>query len=85
MPKSQFSTAYKTLLATLIAARKSAGMTQADLAKALGKPQPFISKLERGVRRVDLIEFCAISAALGIDPAKLFGSVVKQLPRHLEI
>ena len=45
MPKSQFTPAYATFVKALIAARKDAGVAQ--LAERLGKPQPFISSIER--------------------------------------
>jgi transcriptional regulator with XRE-family HTH domain len=40
----------------LKAARLAAGMTQAETAKRLGRPQSFVSKCESGERRVDVIE-----------------------------
>ncbi|HMD75760.1 MAG TPA: helix-turn-helix transcriptional regulator [Terracidiphilus sp.] len=52
----------------LIQARKSAGLTQVGLADRLGRPQSFVSKYERGERRLDVIEFCEVCHALGIDP-----------------
>lgn len=85
MPKSQFTPAYASFVKVLVAARKEAGVTQVELAERLGKPQPFISSIEKGVRRVDLIEFYAIARALRLDPEVLFGAVVKKLPKHVEI
>jgi transcriptional regulator with XRE-family HTH domain len=52
-----------------IAARKSACLTQVGLADRLGRPQSFVSKYERGERRLDVIEFCEVCHALEIDPA----------------
>ena len=46
-------------------------MTQAELAAALGKPQSFVAKYENGERRIDVIEFADITAALGISCADL--------------
>lgn len=43
----------------LIEARTRAGVTQVELAARLGRHQPFISFVERGERRVDVIEFYA--------------------------
>ncbi|WP_433935606.1 helix-turn-helix domain-containing protein [Brevundimonas diminuta] len=51
--------------------RKAAEITQVELAERLGKPQSFVSKVERGERRLDVIEFCQVSEALGCDPATL--------------
>lgn len=47
---------YVQFLRRLKAARLEAGLTQADAAKAVGKPQSFVSKCESGERRVDIIE-----------------------------
>jgi len=52
----------------LIKARKDACITQSDLAKTLDKPQSYISKYERGERRLDIVEFLHIARALTIDP-----------------
>jgi transcriptional regulator with XRE-family HTH domain len=85
MPRSVFSDGYKSMLDVLVAARKEAGVTQVELAKRLGKPQPFISYFERGERRIDLIEFCAIAKAMGYEPEVLFKRVLAVLPERLEI
>jgi transcriptional regulator with XRE-family HTH domain len=44
------------MLEHLRSARKAAGLTQADVAAALGQPQSFVSKCESGERRIDPIE-----------------------------
>lgn len=85
MPRSVFSDGYKSMLEVLVAARKDAGVTQVELAKRLGKPQPFVSYVESGERRLDLIEFCAIARAMGYAPEVLFGRIVAVLPETLEI
>jgi transcriptional regulator with XRE-family HTH domain len=38
-------------------ARRDAGLTQAQVAEILGKPQSYVSKCERAERRVDMGEF----------------------------
>jgi transcriptional regulator with XRE-family HTH domain len=55
--KSVYSTRYKRLLRALKDARIAAGLTQADAAERLNKPQSFVSKCEAGERRIDVIEF----------------------------
>lgn len=62
-----------------------AGVTQVELAARLGRPQPFISFVERGERRVDVIEFYAIMKALGADPELTFRELIGKLPDRLEI
>lgn len=59
---------YERLLELLVAKRKSAGLTQAALARSLGKPQSFVSKFEQGERRLDVVEFLTIARAIGTDP-----------------
>ena len=85
MTKSVFTDAYATFLDVLIAARKDAGVTQIELGARLGKTQTFVSTIERGVRRVDVIEFYAIARALNIDPMSLFADVVGRMPGKVDI
>ncbi len=68
--KSTFSASAQTLRALLVEGRKAAGLTQQDLAARLGRPQSFVSKYERGERRLDVVEFLEVADALGIDPAR---------------
>lgn len=85
MPSSTSTDAYQELLRLLLALRKSSGVTQAELSKRLGKPQPFISNVERGVRRIDVIEFCAIVQALNGKPEVFFAELSSRLPARLKI
>ena len=85
MARSVHSEPYKLLLETLIEARTRAGVTQVELAARLGRPQPFISFVERGERRVDVIEFYAIMKALDADPAEAFRELIGRLPSRLLI
>ena len=54
--RSVHSARYKEFLRRLKAARLAAGLTQAEAARALGRPQSFLSKCESGERRLDVIE-----------------------------
>jgi transcriptional regulator with XRE-family HTH domain len=85
MPKSQFSDSYRVFLGVLIVARKEAGLTQAELAERIGKKQTFISIIETGVRRLDLLEFCALAKAMKHDPEIVFGRVLEALPDDLDV
>lgn len=68
--KSIFTSRYQKLKKLLIEARKDAGLTQVDLAAKLDRPQSFVSKYERGERRLDIVEFLEVADALRIDPAE---------------
>ncbi|MNF09293.1 Helix-turn-helix domain protein [compost metagenome] len=41
-------------------------MTQGQFAQALDRPQSFVSDIERGLRRLDLVQLRDICAVLGI-------------------
>lgn len=71
MTKSVFSGKYERFRQLLVEARRSAGLTQGQVAKKLSRPQSFVSKYERGERRLDVVEFLEIAQAIGIDPARL--------------
>ena len=55
----------------MIKARKKAGLTQHEVAKRLKRPQSFIAKYEGGERRIDVVEFLAITRAIGADPVMI--------------
>lgn len=79
MRKSVYTEGYAVLIALLRAARDDAGLTQADVAKRLKKPQSFVAKYEGGERRLDVVEFVIIAKALGADASKLFARLLSKL------
>ncbi|MFZ6677102.1 helix-turn-helix domain-containing protein [Undibacterium sp. Tian12W] len=52
----------------LTAIRLEKGMLQSDIAAKLSKNQSFVSKYERGERRLDFPEFLDVALALEINP-----------------
>jgi transcriptional regulator with XRE-family HTH domain len=62
---------YERLRALLVKAREDSGLTQVEVCERLGRPQSFLSKIERGVRSLDVIEFIEIARAIGSDPSAL--------------
>ncbi|MBD2136526.1 helix-turn-helix transcriptional regulator [Anabaena sp. FACHB-1237] len=68
MSKSVFTEEYNQFRKMLIEARKAANLTQAELSAKLERPQSYVSKYERGERRLDLIEFLQLSQVMEIDP-----------------
>ena len=65
--RSLFSPAYRRLRDWLVAGRHAQSLTQVQLAEKLGRPQSFVSKYERGERRLDFVEVFEIAEVLGVD------------------
>lgn len=61
MTKSIHSNEYKNVIKKLKEARKEAGFMQSEVAEKLKKPQSYISKIERGERRVDVAELSILA------------------------
>lgn len=75
MQKSIVTPDYRRFLALLRAARKDSGLTQAELAERLGETQTFVSKCERGERRLDVIETRTILTTLGVSFLDFFNTL----------
>ncbi len=71
--------AEKKLQQALLEARKKANLSQVELALRLKRPQSFVSKYERGERRLDVIEFRQVAVALGIDPIRLLRKLYEEI------
>lgn len=61
-------------------ARQDSGITQVQMAKQLSKPQSFISKYERGERRLDWPEFIEIADILHLDISRFIADYRSALP-----
>lgn len=66
MDKTVFTVDYLIVLRCLRDARKRAGLTQGQLAERLGETQSFVSRCERGERRLDILELRVFCQAMGI-------------------
>ena len=72
MSKSLHSQRYRLFRELLLAERERAGLTQVEVARLLRKPQSFVSKYERGDRRLDVTEFLELADALAVDVPAFF-------------
>lgn len=70
MDKSVFTDGYAIFLKCLKSARKEAGLSQVQLAERLGQTQSWLSKVERGERRVDVVELRGFCRAMGVSFAE---------------
>jgi transcriptional regulator with XRE-family HTH domain len=75
--KSVHSAEHAGFCAAMVAARKRAGLTQDAVALRLKRPQSFVAKYEGGERRLDVIEFLAVTKAIGADPVRLLRSLIR--------
>ncbi|AMV32135.1 antitoxin HipB [Pirellula sp. SH-Sr6A] len=66
MSESLHTPEYRVLLITLAAVRERSGITQVMLAEKLGVTQSYVSKFERGERRLDLVQLRHVCKALGV-------------------
>ena len=71
MKKSLYERRQAAFTELLRRARTEAGLTQVELAKKLRRPQSYVSKYERGDRRLGVIEFLEIARVIGFDPHEL--------------
>ncbi|MDW9459366.1 helix-turn-helix domain-containing protein [Sinorhizobium meliloti] len=78
MQKTLGSSAHAALVALITEKRKSAGLTQDDVARALGEHQSFVARLESGQRRIDVIEYLTIAEVIGFDAAEALKHLISE-------
>lgn len=83
MTSSTHNLDYRLLLEVLRAARKGQGVSQVELAARLGNTQSFVSKCERGERRIDLVEFVEIAEALGVSPPDILAQYLSKRAQRI--
>jgi len=64
MEKSTFTREYAALCRLLRETREKSGLTQVELAEKIGETQSYVSKVERGERRLDLVQLQVFCRAL---------------------
>lgn len=64
--KSTFTREYRIALQLLKEARIRSRITQVELAKQLGQTQSYISKVERGEARLDIVQLRRFLLAIGV-------------------
>lgn len=66
MEKSVHTREYQVFLSALRESRERAGITQVQLAELLDENQVFVSRVERGETRLDIVQLRTLCQALGI-------------------
>ena len=77
--KSKLAGELVVLGQVLARARERAGLKQSDVAARLGLPASYLSKVESGTRRLDVVELIHIAEAMNVDPAELIREVQREL------
>jgi ribosome-binding protein aMBF1 (putative translation factor) len=79
MEKSIHSAGYAVFLKVLREARKHAGLTQVQLARKIRETQTFVSKCERGERRIDVVELRTFCRAFGLSLKQFVSTLEKAM------
>jgi len=66
--RAGLSETYEQFNRLLIKERRRVGLSQQEVADRLGRPQTYVSKCERGDRRMDVVEFLEMAEVIGFDP-----------------
>jgi transcriptional regulator with XRE-family HTH domain len=80
MSRTLQSSRHLALKDFLIAKRKKAGLTQAEVAKKLRRYQSFVATVEGGQRKIDVVELLAFAEAIGFDPREAIKHLVNVKP-----
>src|SRR6266478_1976081 len=82
MKKSTHTPEYEILRSELRGLREGAGLSQRDVAARLKVPHSWVSKIESGERRVDIVELCWLIAACRVDPAQFCARLVQRIAKR---
>ncbi|UNG18644.1 helix-turn-helix domain-containing protein [Stutzerimonas zhaodongensis] len=79
MTKAIYRREHSVFLDVLKRMRVQSGMTQAQCSAALGRPQSFMSDVERGIRRLDIVQLRDLCQVMGSDLYTLIDSFEQAL------
>ncbi len=77
--KAKLAAELRILGEVLVRARERARLKQSDVAAKLGLPASYLSKIESGTRRLDVIELIRIAEAMGVEPGEIVRETVRLL------
>lgn len=82
MQKTLRSPRHMRLVQLIVDKRREAGMSQSDLAEALGRYQSVVAAIESGGRRIDVVEFLELAETIGFDPYDVIREVSAIASKH---
>jgi transcriptional regulator with XRE-family HTH domain len=69
---------HRRVMAALVEIRGAAGVTQRELARRLARAHSYVSRIEKGDRRLDLPEFIQWCEVLNADPVEVLRRIVRR-------
>ncbi len=85
MAKTIRSKGHEALCQARIEARRTAGLTQAELAGRLHCHQSFVAPIESGERRIDVVKLIVLTRALGTAAEAIVSLVDSSTPQDHRI
>lgn len=79
MEKSIYTREHAAVLHVLRQARQRSGLTQVALAERIEETQSYVSKIERGELRLDIIQLRTLCAALGLTLTEFVQALERRL------
>jgi transcriptional regulator with XRE-family HTH domain len=80
--KTIYTREYAVVLRLIKDAREQSGITQVKLAEKLRQSQSFVSKIERGDRRLDIIQLRTICKIVGMTLPDFVQRLEAELAKH---
>lgn len=80
-----YSAAQESFAREFAKVRRSAGLTQTELANRICKHQSYVSDIERGQRRVDVLELFVLAHAMEMSPLDLYAQVTADIPEDFKL
>lgn len=81
MSRTIGSPGHKALVAFIKKKRLDADLTQAQVARRIGRYQSFVATFEAGEKRIDAIELVEIAEAIGFDPKEALKVITRAMQR----
>jgi transcriptional regulator with XRE-family HTH domain len=75
MPKTIHRPEYRDLVERLRVRREEVGLTQSECSKALKRSQSFMSDVENGSRRLDVVQLLDLCDILGLNAGTLIKAI----------
>lgn len=78
MSKQLRTARHRRVMAALVEIRTKAGVTQRELARRLARAHSYVSRIEKGDRRLDVPEFIQWCEVLRADPVEVMQRIVRR-------